>query len=76
MDAGQTQQARTEFRRSAQQYLVDNLPVLHVRPEGFIDSEIIKEKLEALDAKLDKIIGFLEALRASLGKVSKKELKP
>ena len=35
-------------------------------PEGFIDSEIIKAKLEALDAKLNKIIGRLEALQSSL----------
>ena len=37
------------------------------RSKEFIDSEIIKEKLEALDAKLDKIIGYLEALQASRG---------
>ena len=35
-------------------------------PNDFNDSEIIKAKLEALDAKLDKIIGRLEALQASL----------
>ena len=34
-------------------------------PEAVIDFEIIKENIAALDAKLNKIIGYLEALQAS-----------
>ena len=35
-------------------------------PIGFIDAEVLKEKIEALDEKLDEIIGRLEAIEASL----------
>ena len=36
-------------------------------PAEFADAEIIKDKLEKLNAKLDLIIGHLEALQASIG---------
>ena len=55
-------------------------------PEGFMDSGIIKAKLEELDAKLSLIIGKakLEALDAKLSLIlahleawdARKELKP
>lgn len=37
-----------------------------VDPSDFIDAEVIKQRLEALDKKLDEIIGRLEAIAASL----------
>ena len=47
--------------------------------KDFIDSEVIKEKLETLNVKLDLIITHLEALQSSIGVYSVrlgKELKP
>ena len=35
-------------------------------PAEFADAEVVKAKLEAIDRKLDTIIGHLEALQASL----------
>ena len=57
---------RTSAARKALGDYFDTLESLIGSPNDFNDSEIIKAKLEALDAKLDKIIGFLEALQASL----------
>ena len=36
-------------------------------PAEFADSEVIKAKLEAIDSKLDRIIGWLESLVAAIG---------
>ena len=37
-----------------------------VDPGEFADAEVIKARLEVLEAKLDEIIGRLEAIAASL----------
>ena len=36
-------------------------------PAEFADDEVIKARLEAIDAKLDTIIGWLESLVAAIG---------
>ena len=36
-------------------------------PVEYTDFEVIKERLEAIEAKLDTLIGRIEALQASIG---------
>ena len=43
---------------------------IQATPAEFVDEEIIKTKLEAMQEQLDRIEGKLEALQASLDKVS------
>ena len=46
-------------------------PIHHVSaktdPAEFADAEVIKAKLEAIESKLDTIIGWLESLVAAIG---------
>ena len=41
-----------------------------IDPETYADFEVIKERLEAIEAKLDTLIGRIEALQASIDEVS------
>ena len=43
-------------------------------PAEFVDAEVIKQKLESIEAKLDEIIGRLEAIEATLGEAEKEDI--
>ena len=46
-----------------------------IDPTAFADTEVIKARLEAIEGKVDQVIGHLEAIEAELGSWSRLEDK-